>query len=84
VNSGAAEDEKKHEDTKEVVKSRQSKKNRHYHAHKKKKTDKRQMIHLILLRKLKIDQQEPHYKPRLNPSVLEGKSIPDLLTAPIV
>jgi hypothetical protein len=42
------------------------------------------MIHLILLRKLKIDQQEPHYKPRLNPSVLEGKSIPDLLTAPIV
>jgi hypothetical protein len=41
VNSGAAEDEKKLEDTKEVVKSRQSKKNRHYHAHKKKK-DKRQ------------------------------------------
>ena len=83
MNSGAAEDEKKLEDTKEVVKSRQSKKNRHYHAHKKKKGQKT-MIHLILLRKLKIDQQEPHYKPRLNPSVLEGKSIPDLLTAPIV
>ena len=49
-----------------------------------KKKGQKTMIHLTLLRKLKIDQQELHYKPRLNQSVPEGKAIPILLAAPIV
>ena len=78
VNSCAPEDEKKLEYTKEVVKRTD------ITMLTRKKKGQKTMIHLTLLRKLKIDQQELHYKPRLNQSVPEGKAIPILLAAPIV
>ena len=71
------------EDTKEVIRSRKSKKNRQYNGQKKKRTKGQTLISKILYRKLKNGQNEPNY-PGVNSGAPEGLVVPAPLVAPVV